>query len=509
MRHVSRQIIIKCVITHLLVADDSTYVAMSAPDRMAADLFKATRMTELHIIPLPYLSDASAWYLALRQWPDAIWLDSGRPYSQAGRYDILVADPVIRLEAQNESCTLEDRKGKTLLNCTAFDLLKHTLPLSDNPHSLPFIGGALGYWAYDLAWQLEKLPQHHARDIHLPDMKLGIYAWAIIQDHQEQTCNLVMNPAIDPAYNFSLILNFCESLSPESLFHNLKQFIKSFTNSFKINEIESNLNATKYATLFAAIQGYIKAGDCYQINLAQRFSTEYQGDTFLAYLHLRQQLPSPFSAFMQWDQGSILSFSPERFMQVRGNKVETKPIKGTIARGNTPEEDLQNAHWLQNSEKNRAENVMIVDLLRNDLSKHATHVEVPSLCELQSFANVHHLVSTVTGQLKPESNAIDLLRDAFPGGSITGAPKIRAMEIIEELEPHQRSIYCGSLGYISADGQMDTNIAIRTLVCDKENIHCWGGGGIVADSICDKEYEETLAKVNVILQNLQEHFSGG
>ena len=491
-----------------MVADDSTYVAMSAPDRMTADLFKATRMTDLQIIPLPYLSDASAWYLALRQWPDAIWLDSGRPHSQAGRYDILVADPVKRLEAQKGLCKLEDKNGKSIFNGAAFDLLKQTLFINQQDNKIPFVGGVLGYWAYDLAWQLEKLPQHHARDIDLPDMKLGLYVWAVIQDHQEKKCYLVMNPTIDPAYNFSSIRNFCENQSPESLFHDLNQFIKSANNFFKINPIESNLNAMKYAKLFAAVQDFIKAGDCYQINLAQRFFSEYEGDSFLAYLHLRQQLPSPFSAFMQWSEGSILSFSPERFLQVRGNRIETKPIKGTIARGKTPEEDLQNADWLQNSEKNRAENVMIVDLLRNDLSKHATQVEVPHLCELQSFANVHHLVSTITGQLNPESNVIDLLRDAFPGGSITGAPKIRAMEIIEELEPHQRSIYCGSMGYISADGQMDTNIAIRTLVCDKRKIYCWGGGGIVADSIGEKEYEETLAKVSVILQNLQEHFSG-
>lgn len=464
-------------------------------------------MTDLHIIPLAYLADASAWYLALRQWPDVIWLDSGRPHSHAGRYDILVADPVKRLEANRELCSLADKNGKSIFNGSAFDLLKQSLPYSANQNQLPFVGGALGYWAYDLAWQLEKLPQDHPRDIDLPDMKLGIYAWAIIQDHQEKTCHLVMNPSIDPAYNFLSIRNFCEKQSQESLFHELKRFIKSGINSFKIRHIQSNLNANKYAELFSKVQSYIRAGDCYQINLAQRFSSEYQGDSFLAYLHLRQQLPSPFSAFMQWDEGSILSFSPERFLQVRGNRIETKPIKGTIARGRTAEEDLQNAQWLQNSEKNRAENVMIVDLLRNDLSKHAIHVEVPRLCELQSFANVHHLVSTVTGQLKPDSSAVDLLRDAFPGGSITGAPKIRAMEIIEELEPHQRSIYCGSIGYISADGQMDTNIAIRTLVCDKQNIHCWGGGGIVADSICSKEYEETLAKVNLILQNLQDHFS--
>lgn len=471
-------------------------------------MIKALRMTELQFISLPYAEDSSVWFYTLKHLPDAIWLDSGKPGSHSGRYDILVADPVKTLISNGNTSFFKDRTGVHNFPGTAFELVQQHLPLHQQLcKDLPFIGGAVGYWSYDLAWQLEKLPEHHPRDIELPDMKVGIYAWAIIQDHQQQTCQLVLNPELAPTYNFLEIQKFVQQYTVDSLFHDLKSFLKKVKKGFKINKIESNLNAKKYATLFNKIQSYIAAGDCYQINLAQRFSTKWQGDPFFAYLHLRQQLPSPFSAFMQWDQGALLSFSPERFLQVRGNKIETKPIKGTIARGRTPEEDQQNAAWLQNSLKNRAENVMIVDLLRNDLSRHATQIEVPQLCELQSFANVHHLVSTVTGKLKPGSTAIDLLRDAFPGGSITGAPKIRAMEIIEELEPHQRSIYCGSIGYISVDGQMDTNIAIRTLVCDKENLHCWGGGGIVADSICEKEYEETIAKVNLILQNLQDHFS--
>jgi para-aminobenzoate synthetase component I len=462
----------------------------------------------LQITSFPYRDDSSAWFLAIRHLPNPVWLDSGRPQSELGRYDILVADPVLTLRTEGLHTHIQSKTipSKTEISTEdPFHLLSRFLTFQDEKSDLPFIGGALGYWAYDLAWRLEKIPHIHQQDIQLPEMNLGIYTWAIIQDHQQQTCVLVMNPGIDNAYNFSEILEICQKTS---LFHDLKQFIKSAKKEFKINELKSNLNANKYANLFSRAQDYIKAGDCYQVNLAQRFSSSYTGDPLEAYLHLRQQLPSPFSVFMQWDGGSILSFSPERFLQVREKSIETKPIKGTIARGKTPEEDQQNALWLQSSQKNRAENVMIVDLLRNDLSKHSTQVEVPVLCELQSFANVHHLVSTVTGQLKADSSPIDLLRDAFPGGSITGAPKIRAMEIIEELEPNQRSIYCGSLGYISADGQMDTNIAIRTLVCDKENIHCWGGGGIVADSICDKEYDETLAKVNLILKNLEEHFSG-
>ena len=197
----------------------------------------------------------------------------------------------------------------------------------------------------------------------------------------------------------------------------------------------------------------------------------------------------------------------EVLLRVRGSQVQTKPIKGTVKRGASPAEDQANAEWLSNSPKNRAENVMIVDLLRNDLSKHCHKVAVPKLCELQTFANVHHLVSTVTAELNEEATALDVLRASFPGGSITGAPKIRAMEIIEELEPSRRSLYCGSLGYISADGQMDTSIAIRTLVCDGEQIHCWGGGGIVADSETDTEYQESIAKVKLLMTTLEEQFA--
>lgn len=460
----------------------------------------------LQITSLPYCDDSSAWFLAIRHLPNPAWLDSGRPQSELGRYDILVADPALTLTTKGLNTHIQSKHSMNEISTEdPFHLLSRFLKFRDEKSDLPFIGGALGYWAYDLAWRLEKIPRIHQQDIQIPEMNLGIYTWAIIQDHQKQICVLVMNQDLDVSYNFSEILGICQK---NRLFHDLRQLVKSGINQFKINGLKSNLNANKYASLFSCVQGYIKAGDCYQVNIAQRFSSPYTGDPLEAYLHLRQQLPSPFSAFMQWDSGSILSLSPERFLQVRERNIETKPIKGTIARGKTPEEDQKNASWLQSSQKNRAENVMIVDLLRNDLSKHATHVEVPVLCELQSFANVHHLVSTVTGQLKADSSPIDLLRDAFPGGSITGAPKIRAMEIIEELEPNQRSIYCGSMGYISVDGKMDTNIAIRTLVCDKENIHCWGGGGIVADSICDKEYDETLAKVNLILKNLEEHFSG-
>lgn len=470
------------------------------------------------IIPLVYQPDSAPWFASVRHLPNAIWLDSGHPGSSYGRFDIIAAAPQCLLETRGATTTIYYCDGRTDESAQdPFYLLKQLLPI-DQPSQdnhfqnnlLPFIGGALGYFGYDLGRRLENMPNLARDDIALPEMSVGIYPWAIVQDHKQQESWLVINESLSQklggAYNFLEIERLCAAQAKKPLFHDLKQSLKRGDKSFKISQFKSNLNVGDYRAALAKIQTYIRAGDCYQVNFAQRFSAEFSGDPLIAYLVLRDALPSPFSGFMQLEGGAVLSLSPERFIQVRGKDVETKPIKGTIKRGITPEEDAANAQWLQNSLKNRAENVMIVDLLRNDLSKHCAHVRVPTLCELQTFANVHHLVSTVTGELNANASAIDVLRDAFPGGSITGAPKIRAMEIIEELEPTRRSLYCGSLGYISADGQMDTSIAIRTLVCEGDKIHCWGGGGIIADSETDQEYRESIAKVNVLMDTLEREF---
>jgi len=469
------------------------------------------------IIPLIYQPESAHWFAAVRHLPHAIWLDSGHPGSSYGRFDIISAAPQCLLETRGALTTIRHCDGRSEESAQdPFYLLKQFLPANptaspQNEHSLPYIGGALGYFGYDLGRRLEKLPSLARDDVALPDMSVGIYPWAIVQDHVRQQSWLVINEGINQAlggaYNFLEIEQLCSASAKNPVFHGLMHFIKNNEKAFKISSFSSNINVDYYKDTLAKIQNYIRAGDCYQVNFAQRFSAEFSGDPFIAYLVLRAVLPSPFSGFMQLDGDAVLSLSPERFIQVRGNEVETKPIKGTIKRGASPEEDAANAQWLQNSLKNRAENVMIVDLLRNDLSKHCANVRVPKLCELQTFANVHHLVSTVTGELTAGASAIDVLRDAFPGGSITGAPKIRAMEIIEELEPTRRSLYCGSLGYISADGQMDTSIAIRTLVCDGNQIHCWGGGGIIADSETDQEYRESIAKVQVLMDTLEQEFN--
>jgi para-aminobenzoate synthetase component 1 len=268
----------------------------------------------------------------------------------------------------------------------------------------------------------------------------------------------------------------------------------------------SNTSKQDYINRFNRTQAYIQQGDCYQINLSQCFSAQYTGAPINAYTALSKACPTPFSGYMRnMHDTHILSLSPERFISFDGHKLESKPIKGTRPRGKNAEEDAALAIELKNSPKDRAENLMIVDLLRNDLSKHAIagSVKVPKLFDIEHYPNVHHLVSTVTAEIKPSSTPLTVLLDAFPGGSSTGAPKKRAMEIIDELEPVNRSFYCGSMGYISLTGKMDSNIMIRTLICQNGTIKCWGGGGIVADSEVESEYQESITKVKILLDTLE------
>lgn len=363
---------------------------------------------------------------------------------------------------------------------------------------LPFCSGWIGYLSYDAgAWFEPSLPPATHTEIHLPLAHWGYYAWALVTDHQAQSTYLVGDYPTELAHQLST------QLAQPSL-----PLTKDFS---LLAPFRSNMDFAAYAQAFTQVQAYLQAGDAYQINLAQRFSAPYQGDTWQAYLALRQATPAPFAAYLEVGEGqAVLSLSPERFLQVDPQgKVQTKPIKGTRARGRTPAEDAALAQELQQAAKDQAENLMIVDLLRNDLNRVCqTHtVKVPHLFALESFANVHHLVSTVEGQLAPPYALLPLLAASFPGGSITGAPKIRAMQIIDELEPHHRSLYCGALGYLDDRGHMDMNICIRTLIADQGHLYAWGGGGLVADSECAAEYQETLIKVGRLLQALDPEFA--
>ncbi|MCF2860062.1 aminodeoxychorismate synthase component I [Pseudoalteromonas sp. SMS1] len=419
----------------------------------------------------------------------AILLDSSDAKHENSHFDIISFNPEHILEAKN---------GKTFLDGTqqqssVFDVLKKKLSnlCTTQIDGVPFIGGWLGYFGYDLGRYIEKLPEQASVDISLPDMTAGLYLDALIFDNKKQQWFYVSQPHVN---RLDLYLSIIHGPVAQSAPFEL------------LTDWRSNMTQPQYTAKFDKIHQYLLSGDCYQINLAQRFSAQYAGTPWLAYTKLRANNKAPFSAFYNLgDDKAIVSVSPERFISVRSNHVETKPIKGTLPRLSDPVKDKAQAEILRNSSKDRAENVMIVDLLRNDLSKVAKpgSVNVPKLFEIESFPAVHHLVSTVTSELADGRSAVDQLEAAFPGGSITGAPKIRAMEIIEELEPHRRSAYCGSIGYISASGDMDTSITIRTLVCENNTIYCWAGGGIVADSKVDAEYQETYHKVNKILPILK------
>ena len=441
--------------------------------------------------------------------PFPLLLDSSRPASHFGRYDIAMAQPMAVISHKDGvTRVLQDGIEKTtdsdpfdLIGQLQSQLLDDASPLKD-ALDIPFTGGAAGLFGYDLGRCIETIPSTAKADIAMQDMCVGIYAWAIISDHEERTSYLVSQLDLAQSQAIADAL-----VKPQNNVTNAEKAAKAFT---LVGDFNSNMSAAEYAERFYRVIDYIHAGDCYQVCLAQRFEATYEGDPWLAYQMLRKVSPTPFSAYMETNEGALLCLSPERFLRVDKCQVETKPIKGTRPRGATPEQDEALYNELAVSPKDRSENLMIVDLLRNDLSKHCQpfSVKVPQLFAIESYSNVHHLVTTVTGELETSEQILPLLKGAFPGGSITGAPKLRAMEIIEELEPHRRNAYTGSIGYISSNGRMDTNICIRTLVTTAKGntggqIYCWAGGGLVADSDCDSEYQETFDKVNNLLNGLR------
>ena len=346
---------------------------------------------------LPYQSDATRYFAALVDLPWAVWLDSGG----MARFDILTAAPHRRLVFSDaDSC----RDPFALVRS---ELAERVAPIAD----VPFAGGALGYWSYDLARQMMLLPDCAPDAGHLPSMALGIYDWALVLDHQAHTARLVSHQRY--AETQALLLEIIKRI---------KLDIEAVREHFSVQgQVNCNFNKTSYAVAYAVVQGYLQAGDCYQVNLARRFSAAAKVDAFAAYLTLRKLSPAPYSAYLNFPSVQILSASPERFISVKNNQVETKPIKGTRPRDSDPERDQQLADELSCHPKDRAENLMIVDLLRNDLGKSCTpgSVRVPELFKVESYANVHHLVSTVQGALADGTDALDVLRNSFPGGSIT------------------------------------------------------------------------------------------
>ena len=445
---------------------------------------------------LPYHPDSARLFATMRKMPWAVFLDSSRPFIDQGRYDILAAAPIATLVTQGQHTRIKQQQGDRTSKDDPLTLLHSLLqPKSTGFPDLPFCGGAIGYFGYDLGRRFEHLPAMAAIPDQLPDMAIGIYDWALVVDHQKQQSWLIRQgrSGSTEAQWDDLVARFSQPVDTpgQAVFH-------------VQGKIRGNMSKQQYAAAFDKIQRYIYNGDCYQVNLSQCFSVPVDGDPWVAYQALRKSNPAPYAAYLNTPSAQILSCSPELFLQVHGRLVKTKPIKGTAPRGADRKEDEQLIQQLIHSHKNQAENLMIVDLLRNDLGKGCKFgtLQVPELFAVESFATVHHLVSTITGVMASDVDAITLLRGCFPGGSITGAPKHRAMEIIDELEPHRRGVYCGSIGYIGFDGNMETNIAIRTLAACGENIHFWAGGGIVADSVMEEEYQEIRYKAAAMFELL-------
>ncbi len=434
----------------------------------------------------------------------AALLDSALLTAERGRYAFIAAEPFRVLTSKDGAIALDGE-------CSAgdpFEVLRRELaryPLHARAGLPPLQGGAVGYFGYELAQHLERVPLARADDMRFPDLALGFHDVIVAFDHRERRAWILSSglPEADPVKRRERAMERLDAIGARLA--TAGQLPRPSAPQ-AAPAIASNFTRAEYEAVVQRVVDYILAGDIFQANLSQRFTAPLPAGltAFDLYRRLRGLNPAPFAAFLRHDDVVVASASPERFIRLREGVVETCPIKGTRPRGATPAEDRVLADELLASEKDRAENVMIVDLLRNDLSRVCLDgsVEVPRLCALESFATVHHLVSTITGELRPGMTAVDLLAASFPGGSITGAPKIRAMEIIAELEPTRRGPYCGSIGYLGFDGSMDTSIVIRTYAVKDGVVTFQAGGGIVADSDPAAEYEETLDKARALIAAL-------
>jgi para-aminobenzoate synthetase component 1 len=435
-------------------------------------------------------------------WKEPALLESGSQFGDSGRYRILTAFPRFVWEATGTRWS--SRTDRNVIEHGTGDVLAKLETLleqwglaqpGDQPEECvpPFQGGMIGFFGYDLAPRLERLPRHHTRESRVPDIRMALYDTAVIVDNRAGTAELWSWDLTGEGRSATFrrarawraaIQRALESKRPPRI---PRSSFKSLTSSF---ERDSYVEAVK------RVLEYIAAGDVFQVNLSQRFTACGRPDPLDLYLRLKDASPAPFAAFLHWDDLAVVSASPEWFYRTRGDQIVTRPIKGTRPRSLQPDEDSRLATELRNSPKDRAELTMIVDLERNDLGRVCEYgsVIVNGPMQVESFAQVHHLVATVEGRIRQGAGPIDVVRAVFPGGSITGAPKIRAMEIIDELEPNRRSLYTGAIGYFSRGGSSAFNIAIRTILVEGNRASFQVGGAIVADSDPDGEFEETLVK---------------
>ncbi len=453
--------------------------------------------------PLP----AAAAFQRLASLPHVLFLDSAMPHEMLGRYSFITADPFEFLELPADGSD-----GLGLLEKSIRPLCAETIPGLP-----PFQGGAAGLLSYDLGRSLERLPAPQFDEFEFPALAVGLYDIVLAYDHHLQRAWFISQgfPETLPSARairarqrieyFQQVLASPAKAPPAASTKALsnEQLARSYPVSGPAGLL-SNFSAAQYLTAVARAIEYIHAGDIFQVNLAQRLLFPAATDALSLYLRLRERNPAPFAAYFDLGESQIASASPERFLKVTNGRVEARPIKGTRQRTARAEADLFAGSELQESEKDRSENVMIVDLLRNDLSRvcRPESVRVTQFCGLESYQYVQHLVSVVEGTLEPDRSPLDLVRAAFPGGSITGAPKVRAMEIISELEPTARGPYCGAIGYLGFDGSLDLNILIRTITAARGWWQFPVGGGIVAQSVPEREYEETWHKAAGLLKSL-------
>jgi len=426
-------------------------------------------------------------FLLLNTFQNSVYLDSGVDKTK-GRFDIISAAPLFIHQAEQKKRNIEHFKphpGDEWKHLTD----KHNYSPQSIPNNflnLPFVCGLIGFVSFEYGAQQTIDNTQNFDQVDLPSLFIGEYTWSYVYDKQKKQGYLTFSPRC-PAYLRSKILKLIENNSAYS-----NVFLQANALE-KLNWIKT-LTFQDYKKSFDQVKRYIVEGDCYQVNLAQRFETQFKHAALPLYFNLREKVDTPYSAFMSFTKhSSLLSFSPEQFIGISDGEVQTKPIKGTIENTNND----ANALLLSQSLKNKAENLMIVDLLRNDLSKFCEigSIKVTKLFELETYKNVHHLVSHIKGRLKDDINELEAFFSCFPGGSITGAPKKRAMEIINELESSGRSAYCGSIFYLNGNGNFDSNILIRSIIHSNDKLHCWGGGGIVHDSLVDEEYLESITKV--------------
>ena len=432
-----------------------------------------------------------------------VFLESASSEHIDSNWSIFSAEPIATLTESNNNALFHDLTTNAKIEMGTDPLaaqlqIRQQLFHAETTSDFPFTGGVIAAYHYEMGELFERVNKDQQNvGLNLGPYHCGFYDWAILYNLKQNQYYLLQQSTKNIEQNVTSLwqerYEWLENLSKKA-----PNDVESFSLS---EEWVPNYSEEEYKQSFNKIQNYILNGDCYQVNLAQRFQANYNGNEYQAYLALLEENKAPFAAFIRLPEQVIISVSPERFLQLKGHQVQTKPIKGTMPRSQDTQQDLANVQQLLNSEKDQAENLMIVDLLRNDIGRVCKPgtVKVPSLFNIESFPAVHHLVSTVTGQLDAQYSCEDLLRACFPGGSITGAPKIRSMEIISELEKFQREIYCGSIAYINGNGDMDSSITIRTLVCHHHQIYCWAGGGIVADSNAESEYQECFDKVSKIL----------